>query len=260
MRRRYTPEQKAFIAEYVPGHTSEEVAEEFNRRYNDTLTAQSIKNYKNRNHLKSGTHKGWVKGAGGPVFSKEICDFIKANNKGRTAQEMADLVNKEFNTSFNYMQLKGIRARLKLDSGLTGHFQKGHVSHNKGKKGLRIPGSEKGWFPKGHKPWNHANVGDETWSTDGYLKVKIAEPNKWKFKHLIIWEAHNGPVPADKMVTFRNGNHADCTIENLALISKAENSIMNNLKLRSETPELTDTGIIVARLKHTIAKVEKEAK
>ena len=257
-RKLYTPEQKQFFFDYVPGHTNIEVAEEFKRRFDRELSPRSVKNYKARHHIKSGTPKGWKKGQGGPVWSLELCDFVREHNKGKTAQEMADLINKEFNTDFNATQVKGVRARLKLDSGLTGHFQKGHVSHNKGKKGLRIPGSEKGWFQKGHRPWNTMKVGDETWSTDGYLKIKIAEPDKWKHKHLIEWEKHNGAVPEGYMVTFRNGDHADCSIENLVLISKAEHAIMNCQHLRSETPELTDTGIMLARLKHTISTKEKE--
>ena len=257
-KRLFTPEQKQFFIDYVPGHTDKEVAEEFNRRFDRQIKPKSVKNYKNVHHLKSGTPKGLGKGHG-PVWKPELVAFLKENNYKKTAQQMADLINKEFNTNFNAMQVKGIRARLKLDSGLTGHFQKGHVPATKGRKGYHAPGSEKGWFKKGQKPWNHAEVGDEAWTTDGYLKVKVAEPNKWRHKHVLIWEKHNGKVPAGFVLTFRDGNHANCTIENLTLISKAEHSIMNQQGLRSENPELTDTGIILARLKHTISKKEKKA-
>lgn len=129
---------------------------------------------------------------------------------------------------------------------------------NKGRKGYHTPGSEKGWFKKGQTPWNHVNVGDEAWTSDGYLKVKIAEPNRWKQKHVLVWEQQNGKVPAGFMITFKDKNHANCSIENLTLITKSENAIMNNQGLRSEDPELTETGILLARLKSKVSKKEKQ--
>lgn len=255
----YTPEQHEWLAAFIPGHKMDEIAEAFKERYGRELTRSAIKSYKLNHHIKSGTSKGrrhWS----GPLWTPELVEFVKQNNQGKTAKELAELINQTFSMNLTADQIKAVRARLKIKSGLTGYFEKGHVSHNKGKKGLRIPGSEKGWFQKGHQPWNYAKVGDEAWTTDGYLKVKIAEPNKWRHKHVLEWEKHNGKVPEGFMLTFRNGNHADCSLENLTLISKAENSIMNNQHLRSEDPELTDSGIYLARLKNKIGKIEREVK
>lgn len=257
MTRVYTKEQHEWLAAFIPGHKADEIVEAFNKRYDSPkLTASKIKSYKMNHHIPSGTKKGkelWS----GPLWTKEMVDFVIANNKGRTNKEMAELVSRTFQKEINATQIKAIRGRLHIDSGLTGRFVKDDPRCFHPQKGHHAPGSEKGWFKKGKTSWNHANVGDEAWTTDGYLKVKIAEPNKWRQKHILVWEKHNGPIPEGFMVTFKDQDHANCSIENLALISKSENAIMNHQGLRSEDPKLTETGILLARLKHKVSQAEK---
>lgn len=256
---RYTKEEREWLASFIPGHKQDEIMEAFYKRFNRQITKEAVHSYKTNHHIKSGTTRGrnaWS----GPLWKPELVTFLKQNNQGKTAQELAELINQTFSMNLTADQIKAVRARLKIKSGLTGYFPKGHTPQNKGRKGYCAPGCEKGWFQKGQRSWNHAEVGDEAWTTDGYLKVKIAEPNIWKHKHVLEWEKHNGKVPEGFMLTFRNGDHADCSVENLTLITKAENSIMNNQHLRSENAELTDSGIFLARLKNKISKVEKEAK
>jgi hypothetical protein len=256
--KRYTKEQREWLDAFIPGHKADEIVEAYNEKFHGGMTASKVKSYKKNHHVPSGTMRGKPAGLGGPVWTKEICSYLVEINHGKSAQETADAINARFHTNFSRMQIKGIRARLHLKSGLTGRFDKNHVPPNKGRKGYHSPGSEKGWFKKGQRSWNHAEVGAEAWTTDGYLKVKIAEPNKWRQKHILVWEKHNGPIPEGFMVTFKDQDHANCSIENLALISKSENAIMNVQGLRSEDPKLTETGILLARLKHKVSQAEKQ--
>ena len=251
----YTDEQHEWLAAFIPGHTCQEVAEEFNKRFEMQITPMKVKAYKTNHKIKSGTLKGKPKWSG-PLWTKEMADFVIANNKGKTHKEMAELVSKTFHKEINVKQIKAIRGRLKIDSGLTGRFEKGHVPPNKGRKGYHAPGSEKTWFKKGHTPWNHNKVGDEAWTTDGYLKVKIAEPNKWKMKHELEWEKVHGPKPEGMMITFLDGNHANCSPDNLALVSREVNAILNHEGMRSSLPEITSTAVNLAKLKHAIRKQE----
>ena len=80
-------------------------------------------------------------------------------------------------------------------------------------------------------------------TTDGYLKRKIREPNVWEFVHRAEYEKHNGPIPDGMDVMFKDGNHENCAISNLALISKAENAQLNRRHLR-----LTESGVLVAKI------------
>ena len=163
------------------------------------------------------------------------------------------------------MQVKGYYGNHKLNSGTTGHFEKGHISHNKGKKGLRYAGSEKGWFQNGHEPHNTDPVGTVCKKADGYFWVKLddkpgAKIKNWKQLPIHVWEKVNGPVPEGHFVIFKDGNVENVTLENLMLVSRAENAVMNRWGLRYNAPELTEAGVTIARIKLASAKLEKKLK
>jgi hypothetical protein len=42
------------------------------------------------------------------------------------------------------------------------------------------------------------------------------------YLHHVIWEEHNGPVPPGYKVCFIDGNHLNCSIDNLELLSNSE--------------------------------------
>lgn len=77
-------------------------------------------------------------------------------------------------------------------------------------------------FKKGQLGWNHKEVGYERISVDGYVEIKVAEPNKFKLKHRLVWEQHNGTIPKGFNVQFKDKNPQNVTIENLYLISRSE--------------------------------------
>ncbi len=182
------------------------------------------------------------------IFPKEIQDFIALNYKGIYTRELTDKVNSRFGTDYKPSQLDSYKGNHKLKSGVDGQFKKGHISHNKGKKGCPA-GSEKGWFKKGHVSANKLPVGSERIdSKDGYLVVKVAEPNKWELKHRVIWERCNGPIPRGHIVIFLDGDITNLDINNLACISKSETLTLNRKGLRYDDAKLTETGILIAKV------------
>ena len=117
-----------------------------------------------------------------------------------------------------------------------GYFEKGHTPVNKGLKQIEymspdmIERTIATRFKSGNRSHNAVPVGSETDKTKGgYIKVKVAEPNIWKFKHRIIWEAENGPVPSGYNVQFKDGNRKNCDISNLYLISKHNQVNQNSI-------------------------------
>jgi len=187
-------------------------------------------------------------------YPENVREFLRKNNAGKTCLEITELLNATFGKDYTPEGIKGLRARMHLISGLTGRFEKGHVSANKGKKGFCPPGCEKGWFRKGRHPSNYAPVGTEVMTTIGYLKIKVAEPNRWRFKHIMEWEKHNGKVPEGCLISFKDGDHYNCSIENLMCITKSEHSVLNRHRLRSESAELTETGLFLAKLKLKVSQ------
>lgn len=124
--------------------------------------------------------------------------------------------------------------------GRATQFQKGLVPHN---KGLRRPGWYRGrmretQFKKGNRTGkaakNFRTVGTILTDTDGYLRIKVRdavhakEPTGfgngkvWPFYHRYLWEQKHGPIPAGHVVVFKDGNRANCDLENLELISRAD--------------------------------------
>ena len=59
---------------------------------------------------------------------------------------------------------------------------------------------------------------------DGYIRIDLSRvPRVQKMEHRMIWEHHNGLVPNDMEIHHINGVRDDNRIENLALISHADN-------------------------------------
>ena len=193
-------------------------------------------------------------------YTPEVRAFIEAHNKGRTAAELADLVNATFGTSYTAVQIKSYRKNHHLNSGLTGHFEKGNVPHNKGKKTGSYPGMVSTQFKKGNVPLNHRPVGSERVTRDGYRERKISEPNIWRAVHFLNWEAVNGPIPKGCVLIFKDRDRTNCEVSNLLLVTRAELARMNQRGLISTIPEGTEVGQNIARLILATAKRKRERK
>ncbi|MFC7091929.1 HNH endonuclease signature motif containing protein [Halomonas salifodinae] len=112
-----------------------------------------------------------------------------------------------------------------------GCFEKGQAPWNKGKSHSPA-GSEKGRFKPGQKPPTWVPIGTERVNKDGILERKTqgAEHPKdnWRSVHSLIWEEHHGPIPDGYLVRFKDGNRQNITIDNLELVSRAENMERNS--------------------------------
>ena len=141
-------------------------------------------------------------------------------------------------------------------------FQKGHPSHNKGKKmSPEIYAKvSRTFFPKGHSPHNHRPVGSEGLRSDGYIWVKISEPNKWVQKQRAVWMQHNGKIPEGYNVQFKNHNPQDCRIENLYLISRADQMKNENSLIASYPKPLADIIRLKGVVNRQIHKQERNGK
>lgn len=114
--------------------------------------------------------------------------------------------------------------RLRRDNnpGVATRFQKGRGSWNKGKPFAAGGRSAETQFVSGRLPHNHVPIGTEVMATDGYMKVKVAEPNAWEWTHRRKWEAVHGPIPKGSLLVFRDGDHTNCAVSNLELITRGE--------------------------------------
>ena len=173
MARRYPREVHEFIAANVVGRTTRELVSLVNARFNLDFTESAMKSYKTNHHLKSGTPGGLPAGHASDVFPQAIADYIRENYKGVGNTEMARRLNEIFGTSYSVKQINSFYKNHKLNSGLDGRFEKGHIPANKGKKGVCAPGCERTQFRKGNLPATTKPVGYERINRDGYVEVKV---------------------------------------------------------------------------------------
>lgn len=194
----------------------------------------------------------------GMIYTDDMRRFIKDNYKGISNVELTERFNNKFGTKVSLGQMKSYKGNHGLNSGLTGRFKKGQKPHNKGKK-MSEEVYEKvkhTMFQKGNIPQNHRQVGSERVNVDGYIEVKIQEPNKWELKHRIVWERANGVIPKGTGVIFLDGNKLNCSIDNLRCVTRAELLYLNRHGLNN-AGEITDTGILMAQLDAARSKRKK---
>lgn len=197
-------------------------------------------------------------------------EFVRDNSWGVSSEDMAQMVNEKFGTDFSATAIKQFRQRNKIKSGLTGWFRKGRAPGNKGKKQSEFMGPEAiertcaTRFKKGRKPVNEMPVGSIVENAYGYLLRKRSmegtQWERWEFLHRAVWEEHNGPLPDGMMVTFKDGNKLNCGIDNLMLVTRGENAVMNKLNYRFEDPELTVAGLNVIRLKNKAKEKRRKSR
>lgn len=133
--------------------------------------------------------------------------------------------------------------------GIGTRFVKGSVPANKGLRG------RKGWAPgrmaEGQfKPGCRQGIAAKNWrpigtiltDTEGYQRIKVREAEKgeaygfgnvrvWPLLQRHVWEQAHGPIPRGHSIVFRDRNRANCALDNLELVSRADlmrrNSVHN---------------------------------
>ena len=189
----------------------------------------------------------------GHKYTAEEHKFLREFIPGHTYKEIVAEWNKRFNEPITEGRVKGYMANHKINNGLTGRFKKGNVPHNKGKHMPTVGRMAETQYKKGNLPHNTVPVGTERVSKDGYIEVKVRmRPTKgnsnWCGKHRLVWEAAHGKVPEGHVVIFLDGNKQNCTLENLALVTRAEHLALTKNKLRHSDRDLTETGVLIAKV------------
>ena len=188
-------------------------------------------------------------------YSEAELAFIKQHST-LPRPELTEQFNTVFGRSLKVENLSALCKRNRWHTGRDGHFTAGQPSWNKGKKGLK--GACSTSFKKGHVPHNHKPVGHERITVDGFIEVKVAEPNVFKGKYRIIYEQHHGEIPKGSVIKFIDGNPLNCDISNLMMISRSALVRLNQSYDFNAVPnELKPTLIAMSQLKARIGEVKR---
>lgn len=183
-------------------------------------------------------------------YTKAEKAFLEANCT-MTRAELTVAFNTKFNRNLSQQNIAAMCKRNKWLTGRTGQFPKGHIPWTKDNPGVVKPNA--GNFKKGSKPHNSVPVGTEV-VADGWVKVKVAEPNVWRNKAHLVWEEHHGqPIPEGKLLLHLDGDFTNYAIENLVLVSRAEMGKLNKKKFK-ETPLEVRPAIVTLACVETAIK------
>lgn len=198
----------------------------------------------------------------GHRYTDEEKQFFIEYVPGHSHMEIQQEFIKRLEWEITLMQVKNSIKRYKLHTGRTGQFSKGHIPQNKGKKmAPEVYEKCKGtMFKKGNVPKNHRPVGSERINKDGYVEIKIEEPNKWMLKHRLMWQQANGKIPKGHIVIFRDNNKTNVVLENLMLISRKDNAIINHMGLSNTIDETKELSVSFAQLVSATHRRKKHKK
>lgn len=188
--------------------------------------------------------------------------FMEEFVLGHSYAEIQKAFTQKFGWKITIGQIKSYIGNHHLNTGRTGCFEKGHVPSNKGKK-MSEEVYEKAkdtMFKKGNVPHNYRPVGSERVNKDGYIEVKTRDPKTWKLKHRLIFEAANGKIPHDSIIIFRDGDKQNVNLDNLLIIKKSVNAVLNHTGLVDCAGEVKETAIKLAELKIETSKARKRRK
>ncbi|MGD9809675.1 MAG: HNH endonuclease signature motif containing protein [Deferribacterales bacterium] len=247
-----------FLKQNIKGISYKDLTELFNSEFGLALSVDQIRSTCKRHELTNDCPRGHRRGQSpNQKFFAVHIDFLKENITGRSIAELTLLFNEHFKTDHGRDSIKRICSVNHLCNGRNTRFKKGHIPWDKGKKGFM--GANRTSFKKGNRPKNAVEVGTEITDRDGYLKVKISEPNVWKYKHRMIWENAHGEIPEGHAIIFADGDKQNITLENLILVSRAELAYLNHNKLIAPDGSLTHSAVLLAKVAQTAAKLQRES-
>lgn len=181
-------------------------------------------------------------------WSDEITEFVKSvcplrEHGFSSRRELAEEINRRFCREFT-------------DRALCTHCYDNGIQ-----LGLCNSNSD---VPRGEKHWRHRPVGSFQ-EKKGYIRIKVAEPNKWMQYQRYVWEQnHPGQSAEGKTVIFMDGNIRNFDPSNLECVERAELSVMAELGCTAAcNKEERELYLLRARLllaKSTILGAKEAAK
>ena len=206
-------------------------------------------------------------------WTQQEIDTLTRMYPNHYAREIADILGRGISSIHCKASSLGLESSLekiqrvgyetsKSPASIAARFQKGSVPPNKGKKVSPEVYSkiQPTMFKKGRTPVNHRDVGAERVNVYGYIEIKVSEPNRWRLKHRVMWEQVYGTIPMGYNVQFKNHNPLDCRIENLYLISKAEQMAKENSFYAKYPKKIQEIIRLKGVVNRAIHKVEKNGK
>jgi hypothetical protein len=198
----------------------------------------------------------------GTKWKPHEIELLKQHYSDSNIYELMQMLNKTSGAIYNqaylnklkksaeYEQNRRLQDIKNISKNTSSRFQKGNKPWNKGVKGFM--GANATSFKKGNKPHNTRKVGDTRIDgKDMFLLIKVAD-KQWIRKEILIWESVHGKVPKGHVVRVKNPSLNKYDINNLMLITHAENMLLNTIHRHPK--ELQQAIRTLKKLKKAIKK------
>lgn len=173
-------------------------------------------------------------------LTKDQEDQMKAEYLSKPVKRLADELNISFGRIMRFLKTNGLEIPPEVieQRKLNSRKKKGDPAFNKGRKqkdymtAEAIERTKKTRFKKGNIPHNTNKEGNgaivSRRDTCGrnYKYIRISK-GVWDLYHRILWEQHNGKIPANHVIVFKDGDSENVVLENLELITMIENMYRN---------------------------------
>lgn len=177
-------------------------------------------------------------------WSDEEKKYLSEIVEGRHYSEITKMMNDKFDRKFTNSMISHAIIRYGLKTGFDGRFKKGKLPNDYS-------------FKKGHISKNRKEIGSEL-IVAGYIKVKVANPSVWKFKHRLMYEKyHNVKLTSEDIILFADRDKTNFSKENLILIKIPQLAVLNRNKMINKNSELTKVGVNLANLMIAISEKGK---
>jgi hypothetical protein len=163
-------------------------------------------------------------------YSCSEMNFLEDNVKGISLKELTDKFNQKFGLNQTMASISTFKVKHGLKSGMNYGLKNLEKRFEKG----NIPNFTKPLFSEYKKDWN--------------VYIKVKQPNVWVLKHRYLYEKEYGKIPKGYNVIFADGDKTNFDLDNLVLVDKKLLFIMSTKRLYFNNPELTKTGINIAKM------------
>ncbi len=250
----YTEEHLSFLKASCPNYTYRGLAAVFNKRFKLSKTEGQIKAALSNHGIRSGRKGGSRKLR---KFTLEQRQFCVDGYKKFHIPELTKQFNKKFGTDKSESQIRAFVKNQRIKSGRDTTFSKGSTPHNKGVKGWQAGGKScQTQFKKGCVAKNQRPVGSERVNVDGYVEVKVAEPNIWDLKQRVIWQKEHGLIEPGFNIRFRDGNTLNFDLSNLIKVSNSEHMYLTLLDFKNTPLECKDSVVLLAKCHSKIKQLK----
>lgn len=181
-----------------------------------------------------------------------------AEKLGRTTSAVSGQANKMgLKKSQHHLQHSSGRIEKGRRVSKSTEFKKGQTPWNKGLSYMPKNGATR--FKKGNRPHTWRPIGSERINKEGCLVRKVSDTgvarNDWRLVHHLLWIERYGEIPKKHVLRFKDGNPKNIAIDNLELITMAENAKRNSI--HRYPPELRSAMRQLGWLKREVRKHEQ---